>query len=125
MLYDADSFFTLGIAGRIGLVCLNLFLSALAMGLVWYACAGLKRVSRVLTALLVFWGFVWLSPQIYYLYYIAIFDGLPWQIVVKSPPRIADIVRVFSFTGNANLSAHGQGVLGWAMVLTALLRRRG
>jgi hypothetical protein len=124
MLYAEDSFFTLGSGGRIGLVALSVLLAAGAIWLVWWASDGLKRVWRVLIGLAVFWAFVWLSPQVYYLYYIAIFDGLPWQNVVKTPPGPGDIARILSFTDRANLSAHGQGVLGWALMLAGLLRRR-
>lgn len=110
--------------GRLGLVALTVGMSTAMIFLVWYGAAGLKRVPRVLLAIAAFWLFVWLSPQLYYLYYQMIFDDLPWQIVVKSPPGPANIAQLLSFTDRATLSAHGQGLLGWSLMLTALFRRR-
>lgn len=124
MIYAEDSFFTLGYGARIGLVVLSLVLSALCVTFVWWASDGLKRVWRVLFALGAFWVFIWLSPQVYYTYYITIFDDLPWQNVIKAPPSFLDLARIVSFTDRANFSAHGQGLLAWAMVLAGVLRRR-
>ena len=70
-------------------------------------------------------GFVWLSPQVYYVYYLMIFDGLPWQIVVRTPPGPGALVRLLAFQDKASLSAHGQAALGWAMLAAALWRGRG
>lgn len=124
MLYAEDSFFTLGLGGRIGLV----FVSALlAAGCVWFVIwfvHGLGRPVRCLIALAVFYLFVWLSPQFYYMYYLLIFDGLPLQWVIQSPPSWRKIIGLVSFTDRSTLTAHGQGVLWWVLVLVALLRRR-
>ena len=79
---------------------------------------GLPRLSRLGAAYLGFWLFVWLSPQVYYQYYRLIFDGLPVQWVVGRP-ELGEAMRLLTFTGPANLSAHGQGVLGWAMLCVA------
>ncbi|MCK0168793.1 hypothetical protein MWU52_14635 [Jannaschia sp. S6380] len=119
--YADDSFFTLTASGQVGLAVLSLGLACL-MGL------AALRLHRVLWALALFGAFVWLSPQVYYLYYVAIIDGLPWQIVVGRPPGPGTLLRLLTFTGDANLSDHGKGVLGWAMIALAAgsaVMRRG
>lgn len=122
-MYAEDSFFTLGMGGQLGLLFLSGTLAAFCI-----ACVRLlrrrKAVIRLLAAFLLFWGFVWLSPQVYYLYYLTIFDDLPWQIVVGAPPGPMFIGRLLVFADRANLSFHGQGVLGWCLILCALLPGR-
>ncbi len=124
MDYAGDSFFTLGQGGRIGLVLLSLVLMGLCVALVWRLVRGVGRVWRVLIALGVFWAFLWLSPQIYYAYYWMIFEDLPVQIVVGTPPGIADVARLATFTDRASLAHHGQGAFAWLLLLVALARRR-
>jgi len=106
-MYEGDSFFTLSPMGRAGLVLLSILLSG---ALIWMT-AGLARAKplpvRLAIAALAFYGFVWLSPQIYYVYYIMIFDTLPWQTVIKAPPGGGDLVKIMLFQGGATLSAHG------------------
>ncbi len=123
MGYGEDSFFTLGAGGRVGVVAISLILFALCGCVVWFAGAGLGRVWRVLIALAVFWGFVWLSPQAYYMFYLMIFDGLPLQWVARLP-GFDLVARLLTFTDRATLSDHGKGVLGWVLIALALLRRR-
>ncbi len=65
------------------------------------------------------WAFVWLSPQVYDLYYQAIFEGLPWQTVVQNPPEFHVIFSHISFSGPASLSGHAKGALGWLLILYA------
>ncbi|WP_179381229.1 hypothetical protein [Jannaschia marina] len=121
--YPDDSFHTLTGGEQIGLLIVTLLLSAAGIALV----VGIARRGRRIglpAALLLFWAFVWLSPQVYYLYYQAIFDGLPWQIVVKHPPGPVDVVRLLTFRAEPTLSDHGKGLLGWALIGTALWRGR-
>jgi hypothetical protein len=115
--YTEDSFHTLTGMEQLGLVGLTLVLSIglLALG---------GRLRGVVWAFILFWGFVWLSPQVYYLYYQVIFDGLPWQIVVKTPPGPGRILNLLTFQGAGTLSDHGKGVLGWGLIGMALWRRR-
>lgn len=124
-MYDGDSFYTLTAIGRTGLVILSITLTA---ALLWLASMLMKRLSlpfRVVVALILFFAFVWLSPQIYYTYYMTLFDGLPWQIVVKDPPSLRRLFGLLTFSGQANLSAHSQGVLGWLLLALALFLRKG
>jgi hypothetical protein len=77
-------------------------------------------VRRLLWAGGLFWLFLWLSPQVYYLFYQLIFAGLPVQIVITWPPGAETVLRRLTFTGPATLSAHGQGLLGWALLVLAV-----
>ena len=122
MWFAGDSFFTLSIPGQLGLACLSL---GLAAALLWAVSRLRGRAVRLAAALMLFSLFVWLSPQVYYLYYQAIFDGLPWQVVVKPPPGPGRILRLLTFTEQASLSGMSQGALGWAAVLVAVLARHG
>lgn len=122
-MYANDSFLTLGLMGQIGLIGVSSVLTALALWIAWRATRGRAWHNRILIALGVLFVFQWLSPQVYYTYYQAIFDGLPWQIVINKPPDLRDFYDVLFFRGPTTLSAHGQGVLGWALILIALLRQ--
>jgi len=124
-MYEGDSFYTLTWIGRVGLVMLSV---AMTLLLLWLAWALMKRMPLpfgILLALVLFFGFVWLSPQIYYTYYMTLFEGLPWQIVVKSPPSANTLFKLLTFRGPANLSAHSQGVLGWLLLVMSLWARKG
>ena len=79
---------------------------------------------RLALAAGLFWAFLWLSPQVYYAYYQLIFDGLPVQIVIGWPPGAETVLRRLAFAGPATLAAHGQGVLGWVLLVGAVRRFR-
>lgn len=129
MIYAEDSFFTLDFWQRAGLLALS---TMLATGMAWGAHAafraiGLLAAARLAMALGLFWGFVWLSPQIYYLYYQAVIPGLPWQIVIGWPPSPAEILRLIGFQAAASLSDHSKGAMAWVFLAWAawpLLTRR-
>ena len=116
-MYAGDSFYSLSGAGQAGLVILSALL-ALAAGacVLAFKNAGL----RIIAALAAFWAFLWLSPQIYYLYYLIVLDGLSWQMVIGAPPSPAVLIDVLLFRGPSTLAGHAQGVLGWALVLLPL-----
>lgn len=121
-MFSQDSFFTLSVFGQIGLAALSVILFVL---LIW----GMMRLKttlylRILIALISFYLFVWLSPQIYYTYYLIIFDGLPIQNVVQRPPTPLDMLRLITLTGEQSLSAHGKSLLAYAMLLAAIFRRK-
>lgn len=131
-MYDGDSFFTLSLWGRAGLLAVSLGLAVLwifAVRIVArafrFAMPGPLAVALSLVAWAVlFFAFVWLSPQGYYAYYRLIIDDLPAQWVIKSPPLPGELWAFLSFSGRHNLSAHSTGVLGWVMLLAALWPRR-
>ncbi|MEP5757934.1 MAG: hypothetical protein ABJ327_01240 [Litoreibacter sp.] len=123
-IYHSDSFFTLTLIERIGLIGVTLLLSLILVGFAFKICRGKGRLRSVLWVASLFAAFVWLSPQAYYTYYIAIFDDLPWQIVIVKPPGISDLLSLISFSGRNTLSAHGQGVLFWSMLAIGFWRSR-
>lgn len=125
-MYNGDSFFTLSSGGQTGLALLSLALAAatfVAAGrlfkLVPERGLAAKLAARLGVAVFVMWLFIWLSPQLYYLYYLTLFDGLPWQIVVQNPPEFHAILQQITFTGPATLSDHSKGALAWLLILYA------
>lgn len=123
-MYADDSLFTLSIAGRWGLVAVSLLLSGSTLALLWRLMRGRLIFIRVVLALVLFAAFVWLTPQFYYLYYLVLIDGLILQSVIALPPSPNDLIRQLFFQERANLSYHSRGVLGWIMILMALLQPR-
>ena len=122
-MYRDDSFFTLGLLEAAGLLVVT---ALLALGVLALA-RRLRRAGpgrRLVAAAGLFWLFLWLSPQVYYAYYQLILDGLPVQIVIGWPPGAETVLRRLAFAGPATLAAHGQGVLGWVLVVGAVRRFR-
>ncbi len=122
-LYDGDSFFTLSALQQVGLLAVTLVLSGAVLAIVARASRPLPVFVGMLLGCLIFYIFVWLSPQAYYAYYLQIFDSLPLQWVVGLPPGPELPLRLLSFTSDQNLSAHGQGLLGWLLILAPLFIR--
>lgn len=122
-MYEADSFFTLGTAERLGLLVLSAVLTLGVLYMVFRLARGRRAPVRFAIAAMAFIGFVWLSPQVYYTYYRLIFDGLPSQWVIDGPPSFLDLAAIVTFSGRTQLSDHGQGVLFWAMIGLALWAR--
>ena len=123
-MYDSDSFFSMTMAARIGLLLLSFGLAALTAAAFIKMTCRMAWPVRLLLAPVYLWIFVWLSPQVYYLYYMTLFDHLPLQNVVQSPPRPLQIMHLFSFAGKAALSQHVTGLLGWGLVVLAVLGKR-
>jgi hypothetical protein len=121
-MYRDDSFFSLGIAEAAGLVFLTLVVAFCMLKLVRRVCRTGKIWQKLAWALGLFWVFLWVSPQIYYLYYQLIFMGLPVQLVIDWSPGAEHLLRRLTFTGPATISAHGQGVLCWAMLVVSVKR---
>lgn len=129
-MYSQDSFFDLSVLGQAGLAAISAVLFALAVGASWALLRNRHRALRPVGAFLLFWVFVWVSPQVYYMYYLVIIPDLPVQWVIWPPPDPAKPLEMLAFQYRANLSAHGQGLLGWGMIaagfvpdLSGLLRR--
>jgi len=118
-MYNQDSFFTLTIPGQVGLLGLSLVLFG---ALIWgMTCIRAAWYLKLVIAVVGFFCFAWFSPQVYYTYYLLLFDGLPIQLVIGSPPSINDIFRLMTFRGQQNLSSHGQGILAWGMIISGQL----
>lgn len=122
-MYDGDSFFTLGIGGQTGLVVLTIVLSVLMIMLTHRVAIIFRwKVWAVVSALTLFWLFVWLSPQVYYVYCQMVLGDLPWRIVVAWPPPAGEsLVDLILFRGEGTLANHGRGALFWAMAATAFM----
>ncbi|MDB2407995.1 hypothetical protein N9W17_05715 [Jannaschia sp.] len=119
-MYDQDSLFTLTPLEIAGVLAISL---AMWLACAWLVRRGRSRAVRLALAVGAFAGFAWLSPQVYYLYYMIVFEGLPWQIVLDEPPSPLRLLRLLSFTAEATLSRHGQGVLGWSLLAVAFVSR--
>ena len=122
-MYDGDSFWTLGLWGRVGLVALS---AVLALGWLW----AVRRAPGRWPVRAAVWAgafclFVWLSPQVYYLYYLTIFDGLPVQWVIRWPPDWLEPFRLLTLHAKSSLSDHGKALMGWLGLALVLTRRRG
>lgn len=120
-MYDSDSFFSLTMAARIGLLLLSFGLAALTAAAFIKVTCRMVWPLRLLLAPAFLWVFVWLSPQAFYLYYMIVFDHLLLQNVVQSPPQPSQIVHLLGFSGKAALSHHATGLLGWGLILLAIL----
>lgn len=123
-MYDGDTFFALTMTARVGLVLLSVGLAALTAAVFIKVSRSLAWPARLFLALVFLWVFVWLSPQAYYLYYMMVFENLPLQNVVQSPPGPGDIFYLLSFTAKADLSHHARGLLGWTLIGLACLGER-
>ena len=121
-MYEGDSFFTLTLAGQVGLLLLSTLLMVLSIWLVWRLGKNRSLPTCIVLAAVVYFAFIWLAPQIYYTYYLFLFDSLPIQIVVQSPPGIKDLFDLMFFRENQNLSFHAQGALGWLLLGVGLVR---
>lgn len=119
-MYSEDTFFHLTTQERIGLVIISLILFAFTVGVFWKISSRFNLLVKVLCAIVFIWIFIWLSPQVYYLYYIQIFDDLPYQNVIQNPSSITEILKTITFFGNNNLSNHAKGIVFWAMIIVAL-----
>lgn len=122
-IYDGDSFHTLSLAGRAGLLLLSLTLTMITALAARRIMRGRRLPLRMLIAFAVLTAFIWLSPQVYYAYYLTLFDGLPLQSVISSPPSPIEIAKILTFQDRPTLSAHGIALLGWLLITIAALQR--
>ena len=115
-MYQQDSFFDLSVLGRVGLVIISTALFLLIMFLAWKYLKPHGPMIRIIGALALFWCFVWMSPQVYYMYYWMIIPDLPVQWVIWPPAGPEKAARMLIFQYRQNLSAHFQGLLGWCVI---------
>ena len=105
-MYRDDSLFTLELLEMAGLLAVSAVIVLGMLALARRFCRG-KWWRRLALAVVLFWLFLWLSPQVYYAYYQIIVDGLPVQIVIGWPPGAETVVRRLVLAGPATLAAHG------------------
>lgn len=125
-IYAGDSFFTLEPWAQVGLAGLSAVLGAgvlFAVARLVSAWNGGGWVASLALGAGLWWGFLWLSPQVYYLYYQAVIPGLPWQVVIGWPPGPGEILSLMTFTERPSLSAHARGLLGWGCLAVAAIVR--
>ena len=125
-IYQRDTFFELTLLGRAGLTTLSVFLALIVVYIAFVLFKhgsrkgpGIGLGLRLIIAVTLLWLFLWLSPQAYYLYYQTLFDGLPWQIVIMTPPSISDLGDILLFQGRNSLAEHSKAALGWILILCA------
>ncbi len=128
-MYDQDTFFQLTTPGRTGLLLLSSGLVAIIICVTFKASNKLPRlnlsvdiIARLTVAVALFWLFLWLSPQVYYLYYRTIIDTLPWQNVISAPPSFQDIGQILLFQNANSLAEHSKAALGWVLIISAIIK---
>lgn len=123
-MYDSDSFFTLTLAARIGLVAVSTGFALFSLYVTRVLTINRNAVARLAIWVLLFVGFVWVSPQGYYTYYRLIFDSLPTQWVIGQPPGANELLNLLFFRARPTLSGHSVGILGWGMLVTGFWPQR-
>ena len=121
-MYENDSFLTLSIIERIGLLCVTFVLSVALIWLFWLTIPRLNIWLRQFLALVFLYVFIWLSPQVYYLYYLVIFDFLDFKNVIHHPFNPLTLLNLLTFTESEKLANHGKGVLGWILIALSFLK---
>ncbi|MEM1298634.1 MAG: hypothetical protein AAGH68_05080 [Pseudomonadota bacterium] len=119
-MYADDTFFHLSFVGRVGLVAISGAMGALAMWGTWRLTRNIRWPARILAALGMFCVFEWLAPQVHYLWYRQVIDGLPSQWVIGPWPDPSAVWRVMGLQEPASLSVHGRATLGWSLLLIAI-----
>ena len=131
--YSGDTLYNLSLAGRVGLVLLTVLLVVLLISLSLRKSRWLQQLPRtrpgaafallaadLLLTLVLFVLAVMLVPQVYYTYYLLLFDFLTQQWVIK-PSRLVRLWQSLSMDSNAGSSLHAIGFTGWwLLVLTVL-----
>lgn len=79
-----------------------------------------RLIPHITIAAALFWLFMWLSPQVYYLFYMACLPGLPAQIVIGWPPFPARLMQLLWIDFSADLPPIAQGLLGWTLLGQAI-----
>ncbi len=120
IMYADDTFHTLTYPEQLGLILVSTGLAGGVFLIAWQLMVPQGRLIRAAIAASLFYLFVWLSPQAYYTYYLMVFDGLAWQMVIKAPPSPQAIFEIVTFQGPPTLAAHSKGLLGLTLMLIAL-----
>jgi len=126
-MYDQDTFFQLSKLGQAGLTLLSFLLALILAHLsrvIFRKIPGINLAVdltlRLFTVIGIFWLFLWLSPQIYYIYYQFLIDSLPWQNIISTPPTARDLSCILLLQNTNSLAQHSKAVLGWFLILLAI-----
>ncbi|MEM1317291.1 MAG: hypothetical protein AAGF29_03395, partial [Pseudomonadota bacterium] len=106
------------------LVVLSATLAIIWLWSTWCLAKDRALWQRLVISLVAFALFDWLTPQIYYFYYLAAIGDLPLQVVIDLPPTPMDLLRLLTFSERSNLSFHSRGLLGWVLIAIALMQSR-
>jgi len=123
-MYADDSIHTLSTTQQIGLCFISLALLCMMVLLSLKLFKNKPVIVRIIIAIGLFYLFIWLSPQLYYAYYLLIFMDLPIQLVIKAPPGIGPLVKILTLQNSVTLSNHSLAFLGWALISLALMKQR-
>jgi len=121
MLYVNDSFSTLTTIQQVGLLLVSVVLLGLTLWGAHYAMKDKNLGLRLVIAALIFFCFLWLSPQIYYAYYQILWPDLPWQMIIKDPPSLSYMFELVTFSGRSTTSWHARGVVGVSLLILAIV----
>lgn len=120
-VFEGDTYFVLVHGGEAALAALSGFLVFLAVAAVRLARRHVElRAAASGVGFFLWWLFVWLTPQAYYLLYMALVDGLGFALIIGWPPWPARLFELLTFQGRASSIDPGLGALGWAMILLSL-----
>lgn len=133
--YPSDSIYTLGPFKATALACLTAILLLCAAYTSWRATNLVIRrvrgtvlvsiaaalINGIITTVL-YWLFLSLVPQLYYLIYLQIFPNLPNQLVVEGLIPIKEFVKILLFLERPSLSIHAAGLLGWVLFTNAVIQ---
>ena len=123
-MYSNGSIHTLTVVQQIGLSFISLTLLSMMIFLSLKLFKNKPMLVRIMVVIGFFYLFVWLSPQLYYAYYILIFEDLPIQHVIKAPPGVGPLVKILTLQNYTRLSDHSLAFLGWVLISLALLKRK-
>ena len=123
-MFEGDTYLVLVEDGEVALAVLSGALTFLAVAAVRL----LRRYVTVPAAvpalgIVSWWVFVWLTPQAYYLLYMALIEGLEFRWVIGWPPGPDRLFALLTFRAHATGLDVALGVVGWVMCLVALPRR--
>lgn len=134
--YPTDSFWTLSLIGRTGVIAISAIgITLIFYGLAWKTAILLRLKSQVsATAWVIFdlaagwlvFGVIYsVSPQIFYTFYRMIFDYLPNQWVIDTALDTEKLHMIAQLSASGNMSDHMAGVALWAILpFTAWLHLR-
>lgn len=122
-MFEGDSYLILISGGEVALAALSGLLVFLAVASVRVTRRYVNLPAAVpALGIVSFWVFVWVTPQIYYLLYMALLDGLGFQWIIGWPPGPQRLIGLLTFQAQATDVDMPLGVLGWVMFLVAIPR---
>jgi len=127
--YSGDYLHNLSIPWRVGLLLLSTTLALSLLNLNLYKTRWLvgktsssKRwlalLSDALFITVVYWLILLVVPQLYYLYYLLVFDFLEQQWVTRTIDALS-YWKIISLTGRDNSTMHFTGMLYWCLMISS------